>query len=71
MEVGDKVKVINIRGKIKKEMFNGVEVGMSVYLDKQGVISKTEGVYHPFDCTVEFQNGDMVSFKFSELQVIK
>lgn len=71
VNVGDKVVVTNIRGKKEKRTFNGIVCGMSVYLDKQGVITEVREDEPPFDCLVEFEDGNRIAFKFSELEPIK
>lgn len=71
MNVGDRVIVTNILGREERHTFNGVVCGMSVYLGEQGIITEIRNNEPPFDCLVEFESGDRIAFKFSELEPIK
>lgn len=70
MNIGDKVKVTNIRGNYEPTISNGRAVGMSIYIGEEGII-KSISENKCFDAIVEFTDGDRLGFKESELKIIK
>lgn len=71
INVGDTVRVANIHNNAQTVMRCGVSINIGSYIGKCGIVKSVGRVQVPGECIIEFQDGDVLMFKVSELEVIK